>query len=178
MITSRTPSRLETIVERRSSLEESPQAPRTILIVDDEQGILRCVERILRNAGYATVVAANAPAVTRIAASLPSIDLLVTDVMMPEMSGCELSRRLRRSNPDLKVLYVTGYRDRLFNEKVMMWENEAFVEKPSSGKALLEAVSLLWSRRVESPVVPETFVSSGRLPCAGDVATAVEIDAT
>ena len=51
----------------------------------------------------------------------------VPDVMMPEMSGCERSRCLRRSNPDLKVLYVTGYRDRLFNEKVMMWENEAFV---------------------------------------------------
>jgi two-component system cell cycle sensor histidine kinase/response regulator CckA len=153
----RTPSRVTSLAEHFFfHSERSPQPPRTVLVVDDEDGIRRFINRVLENAGYATVVAANGPEAERIAAGIPSLDLIVTDVMMPEMSGCELARRLRLKNPDLKVLYVTGYSDRLFEEKVMMWENEAFVEKPCSVKALLEAVSLLWSQRIETQMIPPT----------------------
>jgi len=149
----RIPGRVSAIAERIfSSVERLPQAPRTILVVDDEEGIRQFLSRALQSAGYTTVVAANGPEALRAAAALPTLDLIVTDVMMPAMSGCELARRLRLDNPDLKVLYVTGYSDRLFDEKVMMWENEAFVEKPCSMKALLEAVSLLWSQHIDTPV--------------------------
>lgn len=133
-------------------IEQAPRPPRTVLVVDDEEGIRKFVERVLQGAGYKTVVASSGPEALRLASSTDTIDLVVTDVMMPEMSGCELARRLRQSNPDLKVLYVTGYSDRLFEEKVAMWENEAFVEKPCSVKALLEGVSLLWSQHIEMPL--------------------------
>jgi hypothetical protein len=53
------------------------------------------------------------------------------------------------------VLYVTGYADRLFDEKVAMWENEAFVEKPCSVKSLLEGVSLLWSQHIDTALSPQ-----------------------
>jgi FixJ family two-component response regulator len=58
------------------------------------------------------------------------------------MTGAELARLLRQGQPRLKVLYLTGYADQLFTEKVTLWEDEAFLEKPCSAAALLQAVSL------------------------------------
>ena len=140
------------IAQRFFPTKAAPEAPRTILVIDDEEGIRRFVERVLQGAGYTVVAASSGPEALRAAETIGGLDLIVTDVMMPEMSGCELARRLRLRNPDLKVLYVTGYSDRLFEEKVMMWENEAFVEKPCSVKSLLEGVSLLWSQHIEAPL--------------------------
>ena len=82
-------------------------------------------------------------------ATLEPLDVLLTDVMMPQMTGDELARRLRLKEPDLKILYLTGFSDRLFKEKVMLWENEAFLEKPCTLKSLKEAVSLLLSGHVD-----------------------------
>jgi FixJ family two-component response regulator len=71
------------------------------------------------------------------------------------MSGDELVRRLRGSEPNLKVLYLTGFSDHLFKEKVTLWADEAFLDKPCSPKGLLEAVSLLVSGRIPgSPAQP------------------------
>lgn len=149
--------RAASIAERFLSVTPSPRPPRTVLVVDDEETVRRFVERVLRSAGYATVVAEGGADAMRVANSIDTLDMVVTDVMMPDMSGCELARQLRQSNPDLKVLYVTGYSDRLFEEKVMMWENEAFIEKPCSLKALLEAVSLLWSQHIDTAIGVEPF---------------------
>ena len=71
------------------------------------------------------------------------LDLLITDEMMPGMEGHELSRRLRAANPNLKVLYLTGYSDRLFDAKHQMWDLEAYLDKPFTQKSLNEAVALL-----------------------------------
>jgi DNA-binding NarL/FixJ family response regulator len=70
--------------------------------------------------------------------------------MMPGMTGDELARRLRQSEPELKVLYLTGYSDRLFREKTMLCADEAFLGKPCSMKGLREAVSLLLFGKVVS----------------------------
>ena len=75
----------------------------------------------------------------------------VTDVMMPQMTGDELARRLRQSHPGLKVLYLTGFSDNLFKEKVTLWEEEAYLDKPCSIKSLLQAVSLLLFGSFEIP---------------------------
>jgi two-component system, cell cycle sensor histidine kinase and response regulator CckA len=120
-----------------------------VLIVDDEDSVRQFVERVLRDAGYETTVAADgADAIAR-AKELGSFDLLVTDVMMPKMTGDELARLLRREEPQLKVLYLTGYAERLFKEKVTLWEDEAYLDKPCSINGLREAVSLLLSGSVE-----------------------------
>jgi two-component system cell cycle sensor histidine kinase/response regulator CckA len=119
-----------------------------VLVVDDEEVIRRFVERVLQAAGYRTVLAPDGPEAIEAAAHLGPFGLLVTDVMMPKMTGDELARRLRADDPKLKVLYLTGYSDRLFKEKVMLWEDEAFLDKPCSMQSLAEAVSLLLSGRV------------------------------
>jgi CheY-like chemotaxis protein len=120
-----------------------PSLPGPVLIVDDEEPVLRFVERVLRDAGYKTVVATSGREAIGIAKHVGPLGGLVTDLMMPGMTGDELARVLRQSEPGLKVLYLTGYSDRLLQEKTMLWKDEAFLDKPCSVKGLREAVSLL-----------------------------------
>jgi two-component system, cell cycle response regulator CpdR len=119
-------------------------APR-VLVVDDEESIRTFVERVLHLAGYETAVAADGAEALRIAEAQVPFDLLLADVVMPDMHGDELARRLLRLEPDLKVLYFTGYSDQLFAETTTLGANEAFIDKPATTKGLVEAVSLMLS---------------------------------
>jgi CheY-like chemotaxis protein len=133
----------------------SPAPPLRALVVDDEELVRNFVNRVLVDAGYETVVASSGPDAEAAVKNRGHFDVLVTDLMMPEMSGDELVRRLRGSEPNLKVLYLTGFSDHLFKEKVTLWADEAFLDKPCSPKGLLEAVSLLVSGRIPgSPAQP------------------------
>jgi two-component system cell cycle sensor histidine kinase/response regulator CckA len=147
--------RVGSMTARLVGAKGAPQAPRTILVVDDDEPIRRLIDRALSRAGYTIVLAADGPEAIRVAAGSPSLDLLVTDMVMPDMNGSEVARRLRQDRPNLKVLYFTGFSDRLFDEKVTMWDDEAFLEKPSSMTGLIEAVSLLWSDHI-SPAVNQS----------------------
>jgi two-component system cell cycle sensor histidine kinase/response regulator CckA len=122
-----------------------------VLVVDDEEPVRKFVNRVLQEAGYKTTVAGDGPEALDVAAKLGKIDILVTDVMMPQMAGDELARRLRQIQPSVKVLYLTGFSDSLFKEKVTLWEEEAYLDKPCSIKSLLQAVSLLLFGSFETP---------------------------
>jgi two-component system cell cycle sensor histidine kinase/response regulator CckA len=125
--------------------------PLNVLIVDDEPSVQRFVERVLSEAGYATTVAGDGPEALEAASRMEQLDLVVTDVMMPQMTGDELGRRLRAERPSVKVLYLTGFSDRLFKEKVTLWADEAFLDKPCTVKGLLEAVALLLFGSFDAP---------------------------
>ena len=114
-----------------------------VLIVDDEESVRTFAEGALRFAGYETAVAGAGSEALRIWNDRGPFDLLLADVVMPGIPGNELARQLRLLEPDLKVLYFTGYSDRLFMDRTTLWENEAFVEKPVNMSGLLEAVSLM-----------------------------------
>ncbi len=129
----------------------TPATPARALIVDDEESVRKFVNRVLIQGGYETVVAGGGPEAEDAVKSHGPFDVLVTDLVMPEMSGDELARRLRQSEPRLKVLYLTGFSDHLFKEKATLWADEAFLDKPCSVNGLLEAVSLLISGRIPSP---------------------------
>ena len=129
-------------------LKAQPKQPLTVLIVDDDQSVLTFVERVLSEAGYQTLTASSGPDAIE-QARKTSIDLLLTDVNMPQMTGDELARRLRHDEPTLKVLYVTGYSDQLFKEKTTLWQDEAYLEKPCTIAGLLQAVSLITVGQVE-----------------------------
>jgi CheY-like chemotaxis protein len=116
-----------------------------VLIVDDEEPVRGYVQMVLQRAGYQTLVAADAKEAVRLAWTCGPLDLLLTDLVMPEVQGDELARRLRTMQPDLPVLYLTGFCDRLFITRKMLWHGEAFLEKPFTPKGLLEAVSLIRS---------------------------------
>jgi len=133
-----------------SKMIKAAAANGPVLVVDDEDAVLRFVERVLRDAGYKTAVASSGADAIEMAKRIGPLGGLVTDVMMPGMTGDELARLLRQEQPELKVLYLTGYSDRLFREKTTLWADEAFLEKPCSVKALREAVSLLLIGRLEA----------------------------
>jgi two-component system, cell cycle sensor histidine kinase and response regulator CckA len=120
-----------------------------VLIVDDEEPVRRFVQRVLSEAGHQTVLAIDGKDALEVAEKRGPFDLLLTDVSMPNMMGDELARRLRQAQPSLKVLYLTGFSEQLFKDKVTLWEDEAYLDKPCSVKGLLEAVSLLAFGRVE-----------------------------
>ena len=130
---------------------QTPARPMRVLVVDDEEPVRKFVDRVLQKAGYETSVASDGPDALEIAQKVRPLDILVTDLMMPLMAGDELARRLRQSEPALKVLYLTAYSDRLFKERSTLWQDEAFLEKPCSVKGLVEAVSLLRSGRIDTP---------------------------
>jgi two-component system, cell cycle sensor histidine kinase and response regulator CckA len=136
-----------------SSARVSQPAPSDLaaLVVDDEEPVRKFVERVLESAGYRVTVAGNGPQAIEAAGKMARVDILVTDLMMPDMQGDEVARRLRQNEPRLKVLYLTGYSDRLFKDKITLWEDEAFLDKPCSIKGLLQAVSLLLFGRLEVP---------------------------
>ena len=136
---------------RAMRLKPAPPRPASVLVVDDEELVRKFVERVLREAGYTTATASDGPEALEVAATLDGFDILVTDVMMPQMTGDELARRIRVSSPGIKVLYLTGFSDRLFKEKVTLWADEAFLDKPCSVKGLMQAVSLLLFGHFELP---------------------------
>ena len=134
-------------------MQRMPPAAISVLVVDDEEPVRKFVERVLFQAGYKTTTAGDGLEAIEVARKMESLDILVTDVMMPEMTGDELARRLRQTEQrGLKVLYLTGFSDRLFKEKVTLWEDEAFLDKPCGVQGLLQAVSLLLFGRFEVPI--------------------------
>jgi CheY-like chemotaxis protein len=124
-----------------------PSAVR-VLVVDDEPTVVEFVQRVLETAGYGITTATSGDAALQICEQHGMPDLLVTDMKMPRMDGDELASKLRQTEPDLKVLYLTGFADLLFKNKEMLWDGEAYLEKPCSIVGLLEAVSLLLYRHV------------------------------
>ena len=117
--------------------------PVRVLIVDDELEMRQYVDQVLRDAGYDTTMAADGEEAIALSGRMPSFDLMVTDEMMPRIPGHQLARYMRERYLDIKVLYLSGFRDVLFKEKGSLWADEAFLEKPCTPEGLVHAVSLL-----------------------------------
>jgi len=140
---------LSSLKRYAARLTAEPTKALLVLVVDDDQAVRDFVDRVLREAGYRTMVAGSGPEAIEFASKEP-IDLLLTDVNMPQMTGDELARRLRHDEPSLKVLYLTGFSDQLFNEKTTLWQDEAYLEKPCTIAGLLQAVALITVGHVQS----------------------------
>jgi CheY-like chemotaxis protein len=81
----------------------------TILVVEDEDAVRELVRRVLESAGYRVLPASRASEAERLLGETPEIDLLLTDVVMPEMSGYQLAARIRETRPDIRTLFISGY---------------------------------------------------------------------
>lgn len=128
------------------SLERPPlQDRKRLLVVDDEAPVLRLVTRILATDNYDVVSAESGVAAARLIQQpgFAGVDLLVTDLMMPGMTGRELAAVVRKINPQVRVLYVTGFADTLFTGVNELGTGESFIEKPFGAEGLLEATRLL-----------------------------------
>lgn len=118
-----------------------------VLIVDDEAASREFLDFTLRQAGYITARAMNGQEALELSEQFGPFDVLVTDEMMPKMEGHVLAERLRQREPWLKVLYHTGYSERVKEARGTLWDDEVCLEKPSSVDTLLDAISRLLKRQ-------------------------------
>ena len=128
------------------SLKRAPLTDRKrLLIVDDELPILQLASRVLATDNYEISSAQSGEAAADLLAApdCSTVDLLVTDLMMPGMNGRQLATLVRRRFPNVRVLYVTGFADTLFQDLKELEEGESFIEKPFGAEGLLEATRLL-----------------------------------
>jgi PAS domain S-box-containing protein len=119
-----------------------PAAPlATILVVEDEAGICALVRKILRRQGYEVLEAANGQdALALCREHGQRVELLITDVLMPQMGGRELVERLQTQGHDMKVLYVSGYTDDTAIYSGELPPGTAFLQKPFTLGSLLDKV--------------------------------------
>ena len=113
---------------------------KTILLVEDEAPLLRITEAILQAAGF-KVLSADTPAeALKIAEGRPDIDLLLTDVVMPEMSGLELNQKLQETHPKLNCLYMSGYTEDVISNHGVLKKGVHFIPKPFTKAELVLSI--------------------------------------
>jgi CheY-like chemotaxis protein len=117
------------------------RASETVLLVEDEPGVRVLSKRVLENAGYRVLEAANGDDAERVFAQhAASIDLLVTDVVMPGCGGPELLSRLQVRFPAVRVLYMSGYTEQSAAHKAGIDRGTPFVQKPFTAAELVRQV--------------------------------------
>ncbi len=113
----------------------------TILLVEDEEEVRGFAARALSMRGYRVLQAATGVDALEVIAGYDGvIDLMITDVMMPQMDGPSLFRQVRKSAPDMKVIFMSGYAEQSLREGLTEGENVNFLPKPFSLKRLAELV--------------------------------------
>jgi DNA-binding NtrC family response regulator len=125
----------------------------TILVVDDEPDILRLVEAILTGQGYNVIPAKGSESAVRIFERMPKKpDLILTDVVMPGMSGPMLVEHLLQLDPDIRVLFMSGYDDRQVVQKYVVEKGFALISKPFTPQSLGASVASMLQPRVGTGV--------------------------
>ena len=113
----------------------------TILLVEDEEGLRALNARGLTSRGYSVLEAGNGvEAIEVLANNGGHVDLVVSDVVMPEMDGPTLLKELRQRNPKLKIIFVSGYAEEAFAKSLPQGEQFSFLAKPFTLKQLVGAV--------------------------------------
>jgi len=121
--------------------EEVPQGQGVILLVEDEEIVRGLSLLALQRAGYTVLEASGPREALEIVRDYPHrIDLLITDVVMPEMSGRELAGKIEEMCPSLKVLYMSGYTDNAIVHHGILKPGTAFIQKPFTPSALANKV--------------------------------------
>jgi two-component system cell cycle sensor histidine kinase/response regulator CckA len=110
--------------------------PETVLVVEDEKELREVTRRMLQRQGYAVLVAATADEALQLFERNGSIDVLLTDVVMPGASGLELTRQLVKRRPELKVIYMSGYTEEAIVQHGVLNPGIALLHKPFTSETL------------------------------------------
>jgi CheY-like chemotaxis protein len=122
--------------------DRRPQGTETILLVEDEAAVRTMLSKVLQGQGYTVFQAANGEEGLRLAqrCQVEKVDLLLTDVVMPQMSGTEMASQLRRMHPQIKVLLTSGYTDADIGQHDGLGADTPFIQKPFLPAALARKV--------------------------------------
>jgi DNA-binding NtrC family response regulator len=121
----------------------------TILVVEDEEGVRKVVLEVLKRQGYNVLEAAQEEDALLICQQYKhTIDLMVTDVVMPRISGPELAKRLVAFHPEMKVLYMSGYTDNTIVHHGVLMKGVNYIQKPFTVEGL--------ARKVEGVLAKDT----------------------
>ncbi len=142
------PASMEPLTPPEERPVSSGQAPsgRTVLVAEDEEGVLALIERALTDQGYEVLTTRSASqALETLGGHEGKIDLLITDVIMPQVSGPQLVTRAWELGHDLRVLYITGYSWDSLDLPRILAEGDAYLEKPFGGQEVRDAVAQILS---------------------------------
>jgi len=135
----------------------------TVLVVEDQTEVREFAAAALAEYGYRVIVAQNSgEAFTLCERGSAGIDLVLTDVVMPETSGKELAGRLRQRWPEIKVLFMSGYTDEVISHRGVPEEGFQFIQKPFSPKQLAQKVRSVLGPRARRIVVADDEVAVRR----------------
>ncbi len=123
-----------------SEAADRQEERRIVLLVDDQEGVRQSTTRILQTAGYDVISAQDAVAALDLYADA-HIDILVTDVIMPRVSGRELADRLRADRPDLPVVFISGYSAQIISDRGNLPPSTVLVMKPFSPNEILAGLA-------------------------------------
>jgi PAS domain S-box-containing protein len=124
-----------------ASLPDVPRGTETVLVVEDEDIVRELVREVLEVEGYSVVSARRGKDALKLCVEHPeAISLLVTDVVMPEMSGRELAERLTEIRPEVRVLFISGYTDDSVIRHGVLEAGTAFLQKPFTPNELARKV--------------------------------------
>jgi CheY-like chemotaxis protein len=127
--------------EAAGTERDTPRGSESILVVEDEEMLRKLACHVLRSQGYSILEAANAGEALLLCEKYPEpIPLMITDVVMPQMSGPELAARLRSLRPEMRVLYMSGYTDDSVVRHGLADPTMAFIQKPFSPAVLARTV--------------------------------------
>ena len=147
-------------VEEGPSLESAdvdpppPRGSEIVLLVEDEDAVRSLVRGVLRSRGYTVLEAGNAAEAVRISHDFEGvIDILLTDVIMPEVSGRELADQLRGTRPDMRLLYMSGYTEDMIVHHGVMTSDVGFLQKPFTPELLLRKMRETLDRRQDGMVM-------------------------
>jgi two-component system, cell cycle sensor histidine kinase and response regulator CckA len=129
---------------------EQLRGDETVLLCEDEEGVRRLVEHVLTTHGY-RVLSAGGPLEAVELAAEHDVDLLVSDVIMPDLSGPELARRLQSVRPGIRTLFVSGYTAETVRGRGRLPAESAFLEKPFDQLSLLRAIRSLLASGARPP---------------------------
>jgi two-component system, cell cycle sensor histidine kinase and response regulator CckA len=125
-----------------------PGAAARVLVVDDEPAVLAVTSRILRGAGFeVTQASSGAEALALLESPEFQVDLLLTDLVMPQMSGAALVERAVKAHPGIRALHMSGFTPERLNREGITGDDRAFIQKPFTGPALLQKVHTLLGAR-------------------------------
>ena len=135
------------VADGAASPAGQPQRPQTsggsetVLVVEDDDGIRAVIKRILERAGHRVLEATNGAEALRICdASGDSIDLVLSDIAMPEMQGPDLARRIRELHPHMAMLLMSGYAESASQQEGFLTDGVEFLGKPFSPDALTRKI--------------------------------------